>query len=84
MTLRSLLGKSLLFRLRTHVTWRRDRAISRLEPIGVIHERALNGRLRQIGRVYFVAQDCRGNPVLDFLGRRAMHTNIRASLKTPG
>ena len=80
----SLLGICLLFRLKTHLTWRHDRAISRLETIGTIHERLLNGRLQQIGKVSFVAHDCHGNPVMDFLNRRGTHTRLRIDLKTPG
>lgn len=79
-----LLGVCLLFRLKTRVTWRHDRAISTLETIGTIHERFLNGRLQHIGKVYFVAHDCHGNPVMDFLGRRGTRTSLELGLKTPG
>ena len=80
----SLLGVCLLFRLKTHVTWRHDRAISRLETIGTIHRMPLNGRLQQIGKVYFVAHNCHGNPVMDFLSRRGTRTSLKVGLKTPG
>ena len=80
----SLLGICLIFRLKTHLTWRHDRVIGRLETIGTIHERLLNGRLQQIGKVHFVAHDCHGNPVMDFLNRRGTHTRPRIDLKTPG
>ena len=79
-----LLGKSLIFRLKTHITRRRDRAISKLETTGTVHDRHLNGRTQQIGKVSFVAHDCHGNPVTDFLDRRATPTAIKVSLKTPG
>ena len=80
----SLLGKRLLFRLKTHITRRHDRVISRLEITGTVHERPLNGRTQQIGQVSFVAHDCHGNPVMDFLGRRGTPTAMKVSLKTLG
>ena len=80
----TLLGKCLIFRLKTHITRRHDRAIKRLETTGTVYERPLNGRTQQIGQVSFVAHDCHGNPVMDFLGRRGTPTAIKVSLKTPG
>ena len=80
----SLLGRCLVFRLKTHITRRHDRAISRVETTGTVHERLLNGRTQQIGQVSFVAHDCHGNPVMDFLGRRGTPTAIKVNLKTPG
>lgn len=80
----SLLGTCLLFRLKTHIIRRQDRAISRLEITGTIHVRPLNGLTQQIGHVSFVAHDCHGNPVMDFLGRRGTPTAIKVSLKNPG
>ena len=80
----SLLGKCLIFRLKTYITRRRDRAISRLETTGTVHERPLNGRTQQVGQVLFVAHDCHGNPVTDFLYRRGTPTAIKVTLKTPG
>ena len=79
-----ILGKCLLFRLETHITRRHDRAISRLEITGTIHERPLNGPTQQIGQVSFLAHDCHGNPVMDFLGRRGTPAAMKVSLKTPG
>ena len=80
----SLLGKCLLFRLKTHILRTHDRAISRLETTGTVYERPLNGRTQQIGQVSFVAHDCHGNPVMDFLGRRGTPTAMKVILKTPG
>ena len=80
----SLVGKCLIFRLVTHVTWRSNRAISRLETTGIIYERPLHGRLQKIGQVYFVAHDCQGNPVMDFLAREGTPTTNTTDLKTPG
>ena len=80
----SLVGKCLVFQLKTHATWRSNRAISRLETTGAIHERPLNGRLQRLGQVHFVAHDCHGNPVMDFLRRKGMHAITKTDLKTPG
>ena len=80
----SLLGECPIFRLITHIIRRQDRAVSRLENTGTVHERFLSGRTQQIGQVSFVAHDCYGNPVMDFLGRRGTPTAIESNLKYPG
>ena len=80
----SLVGKCLLFRLKTHATWRSYQAISRLETTGTIYERPLNGRLQRVGQVCHMAHDCHSSPVMDFLGRKGMLTTTKTELRTPG
>lgn len=79
-----LVGKTLAFRLRTHVTWKNRELLSSLQTTGLVFSRLPNGHSQEIGRVCFKAYDCVGNPVKDFLSRKGVQTIPKHDLTSPG
>ena len=80
----SLVGKCLLFRLKKHITWRDQRDFSRLETTGAVYATTSYSQLEKIGKVHFVACDCQGNPVMDFLSRKGTRTVAKVRVKNSG
>ena len=80
----SLIGRSIFFKLETYVTPKSKRAFSSLETKGLIYEKSSDSIRHEIGKVYFAALDCQGNPVIDFLSRKGSSTTVKSDLKAPG
>lgn len=79
-----LVGKTLVFRLRTYVTWKSRKILSSLQTTGLIFARMPNGHSQEVGRVCFKTYECLGNPVTDFLGRKGIQAIAEHDLKSPG
>lgn len=79
-----LLGMTLVFRLRTFVTWKNRTRLSSLQTTGLVFSRTRNGRSQEIGSVCFKTCECLGNPVKDFLNRKGIQTVLKHDLTSPG
>ena len=80
----SLVGKFLLFRLRTRITYNDVGGKDQLQTNGVVFEHHPDGSEEKIGYVNFAALSSQGNPVIDFLERKGQRTDNRVDLKTSG
>ena len=80
----SLVGKSLLFRLRTRVTYNDVGGKDQLLINGSVLEQHLDGSEEKIGVVDFAAHSPKGNPVKDYLERKGQSPANRVDLKISG
>ena len=80
----SLVGKSLLFRLRTCVTYNNVGGKDQLQINGAVFEQHLDGSEEKIGDVDFAAHSSEGNPVTDYLERKGQRAANRVDLKASG
>ncbi|EED22654.1 fatty acid synthase subunit beta, putative [Talaromyces stipitatus ATCC 10500] len=80
----SLIGKTLLFSLRTEVTWKNKATYNTLKVSGHIYQRSSLGQIQGIGSVNFEHGECVGNPVMDFLERRGSPAAKKTDLASPG
>lgn len=79
-----LVGKTLVFRLQTYVTWKTSKIFGSLQTTGLIFSRMRDGPLKEIGSVCFKTHECLGNPVKDFLSRKGRQKIMKYDLKSPG
>jgi fatty acid synthase subunit beta len=80
----SLIGKTLLFDLRSEVTWKNKTTYNTLKVSGQIFQRNSLGQIQEIGSVSFEHGECVGNPVMDFLQRKGTPTAAKSDLISPG
>jgi fatty acid synthase subunit beta len=80
----SLLGKTLLFDLRSEVTWKNKTTYNTLKVSGQIFQRNSLGQIQEIGSVCFEHGECVGNPVMDFLRRKGTQAVEKSDLTSPG
>ena len=80
---KSLLGKKIRFAITSQTTYDEKGEYSVLHVSGNISLKRL-GHVELIGRVSFEHGGCRGNPVLDFLGRHGTQPQKAVSLQNPG
>ena len=83
-TYASLVGKCLLFRLRTRVTYDNVGGKDRIQTNGMVFEHHLDGSERKVGDVDFWACGSKGNPVTDYLERKGQPAANRVDLEKPG
>ncbi|RAK98538.1 sterigmatocystin biosynthesis fatty acid synthase subunit beta [Aspergillus ibericus CBS 121593] len=75
-----LVGKTLCFQLETSTEWKDQTTFKTLQTSGTVSLLSWNGKQTPIGRVSFHAQDCKANPVSDFLRRRGQPLVARKTL----
>ena len=80
---KSLIGKTICFDITSQTTYDEKGEYNRLHVSGNISLKRL-GHVESIGRVNFERVDCRGNPVLDFLGRHGTRPQKAVPLQNPG
>lgn len=80
----SLIGKCLLFRLRTRVTYNNVGGKDQLQTKGAVLEHHPDGLEEKVGDVDFAAHSSEGNPVIDYLYRKGQRAATKADLKRPG
>ena len=80
----SLIGADLLFTLESFVTWKEHNVFQKLAVTGTVAARRSETETVEIGRVDFHANDCAGNPVMDFLVRKATSSKAESSLPHAG
>ncbi|GAM33971.1 fatty acid synthase beta subunit [Talaromyces pinophilus] len=80
----SLIGKTLLFDLRSEVTWKNKTTYNTLKVSGQIFQRNSLGQIQEIGSVSFEHGECVGNPVMDFLQRKGTPAAAKSDLTSPG
>lgn len=80
----SFLGATLLFRLESFVTWKEQNMFKDLAVTGAVLARRSDTDIREIGRVDFHDTDCVGNPVMDFLTRKAISMSAQSELPHAG
>ncbi|KAH7048215.1 acyl transferase domain-containing protein [Macrophomina phaseolina] len=81
----SLINHTLVFSLESAASRKDKHTFRSLSTHGPVFSRSSpSGRCTQIGRVAFAAQDCRGDPVVDFLTRKARPRTPRVPLPSPG
>lgn len=78
------IGKTLLFKLETDVTYSNATTIQTLRVRGQIYLKGIGCLSSLVGQVYFDAVSCRGNPVTDFLNRHGSPFNEIAPLPNAG
>lgn len=78
------LGAQVLFRLQTRASWKDRATYRRLSVNGPVYRKDIDAKLQQIGNVSFTAEDCVGNPVMDYLQRRGSDMSKIAVLEQPG
>lgn len=83
-TYTSLVGKCLLFRLRTRLTYDDHGGKDQIQTNGVVFEHQLDGAERKVGDVDLLACGSRGNPVTDYLERKGQPAANRVDLEKPG
>lgn len=76
--------RTLLFKLHTNVTWKSNNLFGRIQVTGEILAEVEGREFQLVGKVNFVAGECSGNPVVDFLQRQAKPRVPRTDLKFPG
>ncbi|KAK5122532.1 hypothetical protein LTR85_003795 [Meristemomyces frigidus] len=79
-----LLGKKLVFRMRTRSDGTSSIPAFRLEVSGEVFLLAPKGIMSSIGSVSFLHDSCTGNPVLDFLKRHGGSSSDAHALDAPG
>ncbi|RYC64520.1 hypothetical protein CHU98_g1678 [Xylaria longipes] len=79
-----LIGKTLVFQLRTSSQMASPNSAADLEVRGLVEEKLWNGSLRKLGSIAFASPESHGNPVLEFLRRKGETINSRVPLKNPG
>ncbi|KAF5016497.1 hypothetical protein F66182_11804, partial [Fusarium sp. NRRL 66182] len=80
----SLISKTLLFNLRSEVTWKDKTTYDTLKVSGKIFQRNSLGQIQEIGSVTFEHGRCVGNPVMDFLQRKGTSAAAKSDLTSPG
>ncbi|KAI0468366.1 enoyl reductase domain of FAS1 [Xylaria cf. heliscus] len=79
-----LIGKTLVFQVRTSSRWATPNPAAYLEIRGVVEEKLWNGARRKLGFVAFDSHESHGNPVSEFLRRKGETINVMVPLKNPG
>lgn len=79
----SLVGKSLVFNLDTHITYAETK-MENLRVTGTVGCQANGLHWTKIGTINFECKDCVGNPVVEFLDRKGVALVGRTDLDTPG
>ena len=79
-----LKGKTLCFQLTTSVRWKDRSSYRNLSVKGRVYEKHGDNQRTNIGFCSFLATDCTGNPVVDFLQRHASPTSPIVPLKNSG
>lgn len=79
-----LMGKTLTFKTTTHRTFGKGSMLDELKVGGNIYSIQERTGSRCVGRVYFEGEQCKGNPVLEFLARHARPKSQRQLLESPG
>lgn len=80
----SLVGTTLLFQLQSNVTWKKRNVFKSMSVSGTVLARKSDTEFEEIGKVDFYDSDCVGNPVMDFLERKASSTTVQSDLRHPG
>ncbi|MBH1945692.1 hypothetical protein I5L01_15895, partial [Erythrobacter sp. YJ-T3-07] len=78
------MGKKLSFRLSTHTVFSHENNVALLQVSGTVacaNQRTGGAR---IGQVYFEQEDCRGNPVMEFIHQHGKLKAYRRTLENPG
>ncbi|KAE8167417.1 acyl transferase domain-containing protein [Aspergillus tamarii] len=78
----SLVGKTVIFNIESHVTYKKTGHTS-LRVTGQAHTRT-GFKLEHIGDVDFTCDDCLGNPVSEFLKRKGIEQGGRIDFERPG
>ncbi|GAB1207340.1 hypothetical protein APSETT445_006055 [Aspergillus pseudonomiae] len=78
----SLVGKTVVFNVESHVTYK-ENARTKLQVTGQVHCRT-GYKFEHIGDVHFVCDDCLGNPVSEFLERKGTAQGGRINFGSPG
>ncbi|THD00125.1 hypothetical protein EYZ11_000450 [Aspergillus tanneri] len=79
----SLVGKSLVFSLRSDVTHTTAKS-KRLRVTGTVRCRLSGHKLVEIGEVHFECDECSGNPVVDFMQRKGVRSAKQIDFDRPG
>ena len=79
-----IIGKTIIFKLSTQVTYGPASQFTSLQVVGQILEKNSLGVVERLGQVYYETGVCHGNPVLDFLNRRGSLVHKSRSLTQPG
>jgi fatty acid synthase subunit beta, fungi type len=79
-----LVGRTLLFQLRSEVTWKSKSIFETLQVSGHISQKNDHGEVQQIGHVDFQHGECAGNPVVEFLQRKGRNAAFMTDLTSPG
>lgn len=80
----SFVGTTLLFRLQSNVTWKKRDVFRELAVSGTVFVQTSDTDLHEVGTVDFYGTNCVGNPVMDFLERKASTTKAQSELGHPG
>ena len=80
----SFIGATLLFRIESFVTWKEQNIFKDLAVTGTVIAQQSDTDVREIGIVDFHDLDCVGNPVMDFLTRKATSATRRSELPHGG
>jgi fatty acid synthase subunit alpha, fungi type len=79
-----LAGVSLIFRVRSEVTWRNKTCYKSVSVSGDIFVRDQIKRLVKVGTVDFLHDDSRGNPVVEYLRRNGTPQGLTTPLPNDG
>ncbi|KAE8422587.1 acyl transferase domain-containing protein [Aspergillus pseudocaelatus] len=79
-----LLGKQLLFRVKSEKLFRLDGQLALLQVTGFVFTYSPEGSTTPFGRVYFESESCTGNVVMDFLHRHGAPREQLLELQHPG
>nr|AAS90002.1 HexB [Aspergillus flavus] len=79
-----LLGRHLLFRLKSEKLFRPDGQLALLQVTGSVFTYSPDGSTTAFGRVYFESESCTGNVVMDFLHRHGAPRAQLLELGHPG
>jgi enoyl reductase-like protein/acyl dehydratase len=80
----SLVGKTLLFKLETNLSWKNALEYQSLAVHGSVYAKQSNGELVKVGAIQLSCGECVGNPVVDFLERKGLLTTPESDPKSPG
>ena len=80
----SLIGKTLVFKLNSQITYGPASRFSSLQVIGPVFSKNALGVMERVGQVYFETGDCLGNSVTDFLNRHGTRLHLVQPLLSPG
>ena len=80
----SLTGRTIVFEVETHATYKEDGGCGNLHVTGNAVCQLAGYQWEQIGLVDFQSGDCVGNPVLDYFQRKGLPTSNTVEFKTPG
>ncbi|KAB8256213.1 acyl transferase domain-containing protein [Aspergillus pseudonomiae] len=79
-----LLGKQLLFRLKSEKLFQQNGQLALLQVTGFVFTYSSDGSTTPFGRVYFESESCIGNVVMDFLHRHGAPRAQLLELEHPG